>query len=157
MSNWEKAFRRPTPLQRFFVTPYSPFTGANKDLELYKLSKGSFATTFAQLMNTYWLAGINLGQTTNGLPPEDEILTKDLQRNMTVVEQQLYNTTNATESLPYQWSRHNGCGLLQFSLPLVPCSWPASSVSCSKLRERPPISRSTYLHLPVTIPLYDSR
>jgi hypothetical protein len=94
-----EVFRRPTPLQRFFVTPYSPFTGVNKDLELYKLSKESFATTFAQLMNTYWLAGINLGQTTTGLPPDDEILPKDLQRNMTLTNQQLYKTINAEESL----------------------------------------------------------
>jgi hypothetical protein len=94
-----EVLQRPTPLQRFFITPYSPFTSLNKDLRLYSLPKVSFAATLAQLMNTYWLASINLGQTTSGLPPDKDILPTDLQRNMSLADQQLYRTINATESL----------------------------------------------------------
>lgn len=90
-------FQRPTPLERFFVNPYAPFTSTNKDNALHKIPNIEFSTSFAQLLNAYWQSSISLGQVTSGIPPDDEIPKEELHRNMTR-DMSVYNTINATES-----------------------------------------------------------
>lgn len=57
----------PTPVQRYFVNPGSPFNNTPDGMLLYTVGSTSFATSFAQLMNTFWIAGIGLSVIPGGL------------------------------------------------------------------------------------------
>ena len=57
----------PTPVQRYFVNPGSPFNNTPDGILLYTVGSTSFATSFAQLMNTFWVAGIGLSAIPGGL------------------------------------------------------------------------------------------
>ncbi|KAF2268966.1 hypothetical protein CC78DRAFT_565078 [Lojkania enalia] len=86
-------FQKPTPLQRFFASPYTPFTNTGKALALYKLPKVEFATSLAQLMNTFWQAATSMGQITSGIPP---LQPDDVVRNTSGIGT-VYFKINATE------------------------------------------------------------
>ncbi|PSN68120.1 hypothetical protein BS50DRAFT_475081, partial [Corynespora cassiicola Philippines] len=92
-----KVFQRPSVFQRYFVQPYAPFTSANKSLDIFKVGKVSFETSFAQLLNSYWQAGISIGQVTSGIPPAEQInstwFTKD-----NGMQRPYYRSMNATET-----------------------------------------------------------
>ncbi|KAF2119160.1 hypothetical protein BDV96DRAFT_643306 [Lophiotrema nucula] len=87
----------PTPLQRFMVRPYAPFTSKGKDLELYKLSNTSFSTSLAQLLNTFWQSGTSMGQITSGIPQDDDFKPSDFIRNNSLAWDTIYFPINATE------------------------------------------------------------
>lgn len=57
----------PTPVQRYFVNPGSPFNNTPDGMLLYTVSKTSFTISLAQLMNTFWIAGIGLSSVPGGL------------------------------------------------------------------------------------------
>jgi len=57
----------PTPVQRYFVNPGSPFNNTPDGMLLYTVGSISFAISFAQLMNTFWIAGIGLSAVPGGL------------------------------------------------------------------------------------------
>lgn len=90
-------FQRPSPMQRFFIKPYAPFTSTNGTLDLYKLNPLDFAVSFAQLLNSWYQASVSVGQVMSGIPAIEEIPTENLQRNLSRV-MQVYNAINATEA-----------------------------------------------------------
>jgi hypothetical protein len=57
----------PTIVQRYFVEPANPFNTTSNNTLLYKLDKTSFATSLAQLLNTFWIAGIGISTVTSGV------------------------------------------------------------------------------------------
>ncbi|KAI9714948.1 MAG: hypothetical protein M1812_006261 [Candelaria pacifica] len=70
-----------TPLETYFVHPGSVFRSGMDWLDLYTVGSKSFGISLAQLMNTYWLAGIAPFNIPSGLGPESSpdlpVFTKD--------------------------------------------------------------------------------
>ena len=57
----------PHPGPALFVNLGSPFNNTPDGILLYTVGSTSFATSFAQLMNTFWIAGIGLSAIPGGL------------------------------------------------------------------------------------------
>ncbi|KAJ9641910.1 hypothetical protein H2199_005124 [Coniosporium tulheliwenetii] len=57
----------PSVMQRYFVDPGSPISVTNAP-PLYSLGQKSFSTSLAQLMNTFWIAGVGPTVVTGGIP-----------------------------------------------------------------------------------------
>ncbi|EON61763.1 hypothetical protein W97_00979 [Coniosporium apollinis CBS 100218] len=64
----------PSAVQRYFTNPGSPFNTTAKMPRLYTVGPKSFAISFAQLLNTFWLAGIGAFVVPGGIPHSDSNL-----------------------------------------------------------------------------------
>ncbi|ORY17981.1 hypothetical protein BCR34DRAFT_554605 [Clohesyomyces aquaticus] len=107
-SSFAANMQSPCGFQRYFRHPGSPFTNTwGEDLALHNLTNTQFATSFSQLLNSFWLAGIGVAKLSTGVstPIDPEQLPP---RNMSLGGT-FYQPINATESV---------------TVPLLKCSRP---------------------------------